>query len=152
MNWFKRKLPALHSDPIGGICRLLVERPWEWTAAESTPNDDSAVGPELTHVSGVSLIWDFDVTLDRAEVWMSCASGKNALSIQQPRADAQRLFKAIQGHAAAKVSRPRANYDETTKAMARAVLEDDKLAAEMLADVVMELKGGTPTQQGGGER
>lgn len=141
MGWFSRSEPK--PDPIGDICRLLVEKAWEWTPG----NTGKPSAPKLSHISGVWLAWDNRGSMYRNDhLRVFFGVGAESLGEEIGGNDAVRLFRAVQGNAAARAVRPRVNFDDATKAMAKAVLAGDAEAARLLADFVMEHCGGTKTE------
>lgn len=134
MGWFSKR----ESDPIGDICRLLVEKPWEW---------EGAGGGALRHLSGVGIGWQnalrdprYPLTEGAYRAAVVQTAGASVVCSQDETA---RVKGALLRMAAARVARPRVSFDEATKSVARAVLEGDKEAAYQLADWVMEHCGGT---------
>lgn len=126
-------------DPIGDICRLLAEKPWEWEAGETDEEDEDERTPALTHLSGVEVSWRTDSWTRRTIVWFGFGGGPYT---QLTDRDSARLFAGIQANAAARVRRPKCDYDSVAHAMADAVKAGDRVAARQLADLVMELESG----------
>lgn len=134
-------------DPVGDICRLLVERPWEWVVSTQPDRSKNQMGrPVLTHVSGVYRIYENDRTRSTPSVWLALG-GTTAMPTDFP--DAERLYRAILGNAAARVARPKASLPLAVRAMMAALKADDLVGGRALADLVMESQGATPGGNGG---
>jgi hypothetical protein len=137
MGWFSRKQKTSEADPVGELCRLLVERPWEW---EDATRAEIAV---LTHVSGASVAWraKYPFGGDDYDVFLSPKAGAVAIL----RRDVARVMAALRASAVARVKsgggRP---FSVEAQAMARAVLAGDMGAASALADVIRDLCGVQP--------
>jgi hypothetical protein len=82
VGWFSRK-----PDPVDDLCRLLVERPWEWSGWK--PDRDGGSIAYLRHVSGVALSWHNDRYIPTA--WVSVGGQWAAVSESQ----ARRLIAAV---------------------------------------------------------
>lgn len=139
MKWFSKR--EAKPDPIGDICRLLVEKAWEWTPGRMPSAKLFArASPTLTHLSGVFVAWDHEGYGVELRVLFGFTPGA---ADEVRGSDRNRLREAIKGNAAARITRPRVSFDDATRAMAQAVLDGDAEAARQLADFVMEHCGGT---------
>ena len=90
MGWFSRK-----PDPVDDLCRLLVERPWEWSGWK--PDRDGGGNAYLRHVSGVALSWQNDWHFPKA--WVSVGGQWAAVDWSQ----ARRLIAAVAAMAVERV-------------------------------------------------
>lgn len=88
---FKKSAPSPALDPIGDICRAIIDRPWEWTF------DDVA----LRHTSGVAVVVTPDPTKPSAPPGVALRMVEVRLS--QSDDDAYRLACAIEANMAARV-------------------------------------------------
>lgn len=120
-------------DPVGDLCRLLVERPWEWET-----NDDAEDSNVLSHPSGVSVSWLNNEYRSSGkygpEVWL--VIGRESVRLSND--DADRVAAAITGSAVARVGRKPRPFPESAVLLARAVLAGEHEAARALADEVFE--------------
>lgn len=102
MGWIRRAAKA--DDPIGDLCRLLADRPWEWSAPDYVDDgtgDDAPGENNLDHASGVSLSWREDFVGDYAGVWLAPTGAE---WVKVPPADWPRVFAAIRACAVARVA------------------------------------------------
>lgn len=134
MNWFSKTSRAPQPDPIGDICKSLVERYWEWTPGTSSDEDPDDQRPLLRHQSGVEIVWHIRDYGRALAVWVS--HGTELMSSAKP-PEARRLYAAVQGRTAVLTNRPPFNFTESAKLLARAVLDGDETAAHALADEVI---------------
>ncbi len=144
---FSRRAKPDALDAITLMCKLLVERPWEWVISAQPTKPNGEIGnPIIKHISGVFLIYANSVSGTHPLVWLSLG-GPTAVRVSG--SDSDRLYAAILGCAAARVARPRCAYDVTVTAMIKSVQDGDRAAALALADRIMEMEGATPAARSG---
>lgn len=133
MSRFSKTPKAPQPDPIGDICKSLVERYWEWTPSMSNDQDPDERTPLLLHRSGIEVSWFVD-NYQSITGWVS--HGNAVMTKATPR-EARRLYEAVQKRTAVLTNRPPLNFTESAKLLARAVLDGDETAAHALADEVI---------------
>lgn len=130
MRWlFGGKNTKAKEDPIGDICKSLVERWYEWSYGKTLDTNN----PGLMHKSRVSVVW----TGNGTTVYIGW-NDAIANSSHSPYDDL-RLMVAIRGNLAARL-RPRDNFDDVAKSLAHAVLAGDTTAMRALKDRLDELQ------------
>lgn len=111
---FKRSPQPAPEDAVSIICHMLVERWWEWTPGES--EDDHAV---IRHTSGVCLSYYWSSVYSYARV--SFALSDDGILSELPPPAANRIYRAIQDNAAARIAHKPFRYTDAAIALADAI-------------------------------
>lgn len=98
------------ADPVGVICRLLIERWWEWHVRPLNGNSNHHM---LEHISGVGVEWDSIANTYGHYVWL-----RGAGSVRLSYRDADRVVAALTAHAAARAAGPPRDFGKTANALA----------------------------------
>lgn len=137
--WPFRSRPSVQpaSDPVGAICRLLVDRWWEWA-----PGQTEDGGAQLAHTSGVCLSWEMRLDprpykYGRAPLVSISMANENGILTEMPFGDSARIYAAIQAHAAARIAHTPYRFTDAAVSLADAVKAGAHDAALALCDEIL---------------
>lgn len=128
MGWFWGNREP-RPDPVGDLCRLLVERPWEWEAFEPPDGYNG-----MRHVpSDVEVMWGS--TRGRyPQRFVTLKLNGQLISVD----DVERVRSAIRHSFIARATGKSRPFSASAVALAKAVLAGEHEAARALADEVFE--------------
>ncbi len=128
MLWFTRETTSPTPDPIERICRLMSDRPFEWSAGKDEKKPSDRV---LVHTSNVRVSWR-EMYSEDTRVWL--AIDEQYIEINDWKS-VSRLIGAIKNCAASRVEQ--ATSSDPSVRLALAVLAGDKDKAIELAESVL---------------
>lgn len=138
---FTRKQPPsrpadAEADPLGAVCRLVIDRWWEWDPYENTIRGQAYRAVGIRHASDVALLFTA-MTNGTPNVWYGPTAVTNQQLLCTPGA-ARRLYNAYQTWLVLRVQSPPPDADRAAVLMAKAVLAGKLEAARGLADWLVE--------------